>query len=68
MFVVFSFIPLPMQTFRGRHPEAEKQIAPIGRELARPSAGTDQKNFYHVSTSQSDSPKGQHRFVIELLN
>ena len=38
-----SFIPLPVETFGGWHPEAEKQIARVGRELARSTAGTDQK-------------------------
>ena len=38
-----SFIPLPVETLGGWHPEAEKQIARIGRELARSTAGTDQK-------------------------
>ena len=38
-----SFIPLPIETFGGWHPEAEKQIARVGRELARSTAGTDQK-------------------------
>ena len=30
-----SFIPLPVETLGGWHPEAEKQISRIGRELAR---------------------------------
>ena len=38
-----SFIPLPVETLGGWHPEAEKQISRIGRELARSSLGTDQK-------------------------
>ena len=38
-----SFIPLPIETFGGWRPEAEKQIARIGRELARSTAGADQK-------------------------
>ena len=38
-----SFIPLPVETLGGWHPEAEKQIARIGRELARSTIGADQK-------------------------
>ena len=38
-----SFIPLPVETLGGWHAEAVKQIARIGRELARSTAGTDQK-------------------------
>ena len=38
-----SFIPLPVETFGGWHPTAEKQMARIGRELSRSMAGTDQK-------------------------
>ena len=38
-----SFIPLPVETFGGWHPEAEKQIERIGRELARSTSGSDQK-------------------------
>ena len=38
-----SFIPLPVETLGGWHPVAERQIARIGRELARSTAGTDQK-------------------------
>ena len=38
-----SFIPLPVETLGGWHPEAEKQISRIGRELARSTFGSDQK-------------------------
>ena len=38
-----SFIPLPVETLGSWHPEAEKQIARISRNLTRSSAGSDQK-------------------------
>ena len=34
---------LPVKTLGGWHKEAEKQVARIGRELARSTAGADQK-------------------------
>ena len=37
-----SFIPLPVETFGGWHPEAIRQIARLGRELSRSSPGASQ--------------------------
>ena len=33
-----SFIPLPVETFGGWHPEAARQISRLGRELSRSPA------------------------------
>ena len=38
-----SFIPLPVETFGGWHPDAALQITGIGRELARSPSGADHK-------------------------
>ena len=38
-----SFIPLPVETFGGWHPDAALQITRIGRELARSPSGADHK-------------------------
>ena len=38
-----SFIALPIETFGGWHPEAEKQVARVGNKLARTRAGINQK-------------------------
>jgi len=46
LFIFLSYLILSylsVETLGGWHPEAEKQIARIGRELARSTAGTDQK-------------------------
>ena len=37
-----SFIPLPVETFGGWHPEAVKHIGRLGRELSRSPAGVSQ--------------------------
>ena len=37
-----SFIPLPVETFGGWHPIAERQISRLGRELARSPANVSQ--------------------------
>ena len=37
-----SFIPLPVETFGGLHPIAERQISRLGRELARSPANVSQ--------------------------
>ena len=38
-----SFIPLPVETFGGWHPLAERQISRLGRELARSPANASQE-------------------------
>ena len=42
-----SFIPLPVETFGGWHPEAEKQIARIGRACSL-YGGDWSKDFYQA--------------------
>ena len=37
-----SFIPLPVETYGGWHPVAERQISRLGRELARSPANASQ--------------------------
>ena len=37
-----SFIPLPVETYGGWHPLAERQISRLGRELARSPANVSQ--------------------------
>ncbi len=39
-----SFIPLPVETFGGWHPIAERQISRLGRELARSPANASQES------------------------
>ena len=39
-----SFIPLPVETFGGWHPLAERQISRLSRELARSPANASQES------------------------